>query len=311
MSKICINCGFDNSDTAKFCSLCGAPLDFIEKMVANELTLDDDLDDEKISEDELASQESLDDESVAGTINEGEIKDQDVDEPVVEEPVVSSSPDSVVAPVAAPVVSVDQAVCQQPMQQQYAHPSVQQPAFQQYMQSTMPNQGYSTQPVAPYEAFVGSEKAAYYVPKFHQMQTTGQKTSWNWCSFLFGPYWLVYRKMYLLAVLVLIIPMVVTGTLKGIGYTLLDDGSFILNMLASMIGIAIAVLMGLFGNYIYKVHADKKINELLSQGNSLGIAAAGGTNVVGVVLMALAFFFLVVIPLAVLVILLFATLFSL
>ena len=158
---------------------------------------------------------------------------------------------------------------------------------------------------------MGPEKAAYYVPKFQQIQATGQKTSWNWCSFLFGPYWLVYRKMYLLAVLLLVIPMVVTGTLEGIGYALFEDGSFVLNSLASLIGIAIAVLMGLFGNYIYKVHADKKINELLSQGNSIGISAAGGTNVVGVVVMVLVVFFLVVVPLIILTILLFALLFSL
>jgi len=74
-------------------------------------------------------------------------------------------------------------------------------------------------------------KTEYYMPKFLDMQYNSKKVSWNWCSFLVPVYWLLYRKMYMYAGIYLIL-------------------SFVLSFMGGL-GIAMQILMGLFGNYIY------------------------------------------------------------
>ena len=36
----------------------------------------------------------------------------------------------------------------------------------------------------------------YYIPKFKKLISRNANISWNWCAFLFTPYWRIYRKMY-------------------------------------------------------------------------------------------------------------------
>lgn len=45
-------------------------------------------------------------------------------------------------------------------------------------------------------AFVGSN-AYYFLRQFQFLLNTPGKISWNWCAFLFGPFYFFYRKMYL------------------------------------------------------------------------------------------------------------------
>ena len=41
-----------------------------------------------------------------------------------------------------------------------------------------------------------------YLRKFNKIDSGDKASSWNWCAFLFTVDWLVYRKMYKLAVIV-------------------------------------------------------------------------------------------------------------
>ena len=50
------------------------------------------------------------------------------------------------------------------------------------------------------ERLIG-EKAEYYLPRFEKMENLNSFTGWNWCAFLFGGSWMVYRKMYVFGVL--------------------------------------------------------------------------------------------------------------
>lgn len=45
---------------------------------------------------------------------------------------------------------------------------------------------------------------AYYVDQFIRLKS-GRKISWNWMAFLLGPLWCMYRKLYALGILHLII----------------------------------------------------------------------------------------------------------
>ena len=85
------------------------------------------------------------------------------------------------------------------------------------------------------EVYIGTN-TEYYLPLFNRMRKQGRKISWNWCAFLFTPYWLIYRKMYLL----------------GFGLLAIN---FIMNinfvLLYSFIMFTVYTLIGIFGNYIY------------------------------------------------------------
>lgn len=65
-----------------------------------------------------------------------------------------------------------------------------------------------------YQAFVGEERADYYLKQFAAFdeQGCGFYPSWNWAAFFFGPLWLQYRKLHgpfwaLLLVTLFIIPI--------------------------------------------------------------------------------------------------------
>ena len=65
------------------------------------------------------------------------------------------------------------------------------------------------------EKFVG-KNSDYYVRKFEEMQITGNKISWNWPAFFISGYWMLYRKMYIQA-LIMILGSMVLGCIPFIG----------------------------------------------------------------------------------------------
>ena len=82
------------------------------------------------------------------------------------------------------------------------------------------------------------ENSEYYLPKFAAMDSGGKKTSWNWAAFFFTDAWMLYRKMYKLFVITLIVQFIIATIFPGLS-------------------ILIHILVGLFGNYLYKDHVDK------------------------------------------------------
>ena len=123
-------------------------------------------------------------------------------------------------------------------------------------------------------AFVGGKNRSYYVMKWKAMQETGNKVSWNWSSFLFSTYWMLYRKMYVPA----IIKLVIDGILTYIG------------TLGSVISLGLWVMCGLFGNYLYFQQMEKTIAEANTLGEirrSIYLSKKGGTTFVPVVIIGL------------------------
>ena len=119
----------------------------------------------------------------------------------------------------------------------------------------------------------------YYIPVFHKLKTTGKYVSWNWPAFLAGPYWMIYRKLYLWAAGFILVSLL-----------LMMEGA----------GILLYVLSGLFGNYIYMKHIDDLAAQakILPYNEQAGfIRKKGGVNVAAViviVLLATAFVVLIV-----------------
>lgn len=126
------------------------------------------------------------------------------------------------------------------------------------------------------ELLVG-KNADYYVPKFIVMKTQNRKASWNWCSFLFTPYWMIYRKMY------------------GYGIAFLG-GVFFVNIIKSwflsFLLFILDIIFGILGNNIYMKYLEQKAEQmrtLTGQYKTYFAAKNGGTNTSAVVLAILCF----------------------
>ena len=98
--------------------------------------------------------------------------------------------------------------------------------------------------------FVGTNQY-YYSQKFSEMTLQNKNSSWNWCAFLFAPWWFIYRKMYA----------------WGFGYlgislllTVLPKWGIIL-FLSLAAPITARILFGVFGNNIYMKHLNKLVSE--------------------------------------------------
>jgi len=72
-----------------------------------------------------------------------------------------------------------------------------------------------------------------------------QKVSINWAALFFGVLWMLYRKMYGVAAAAVGI-MLISGCLGGIG---------------GMLGLALTVCSGLFGNYLYMMTVQKRVTD--------------------------------------------------
>jgi hypothetical protein len=105
--------------------------------------------------------------------------------------------------------------------------------------------------------FIG-KNADYYLMEWEQ--ATGQKyVTWNWAAFFFSVFWLLYRKMFRQAGLVLALIAI-----ESLGEKILfpDMPDYISNGLSSGIGMAVAGFLGRFGNDWYKKHVDKAVSRL-------------------------------------------------
>lgn len=128
------------------------------------------------------------------------------------------------------------------------------------MQTSMAASGLKE---SDYRTFIG-KNADKYVAKFRQFMTPDGDGSfaatWHWPAFFVPFFWMLYRKMYLWALLVFVI--------GAIPY----------------LGLLMMIVFGMTGNYIYFMHARKKMAEasLLSGQTEVqraaALARAGGVN---------------------------------
>lgn len=111
--------------------------------------------------------------------------------------------------------------------------------------------------------FIGknSEKYLRKFTKFHQNGSESFAATWNWSAFIVPLYWMLYRKLYLWALLVFVLGIIP-----------------IVNILSH-------IAFGVGGNFIYYKHARKKLREIdgarsYSNGaqRAAAIARAGGVN---------------------------------
>ncbi len=123
------------------------------------------------------------------------------------------------------------------------------------------------------ELFIGKNHD-YFARKWAIAEQKKSKQSWNWAAFLLGFSWMAYRKMYLYSWI--FIGVVIIEILCEYAFNLPDK-------LSNAINIGIAVTFGWQGNYLYKLHAEKKIKEITAMNSpeqiKVELAKQGGTNI--------------------------------
>ncbi len=108
-------------------------------------------------------------------------------------------------------------------------------------------------------------RGEWYADKFKLFSKKGRTTfvpSWNWGAFLFGIVWLIYRKMYGLALLFFGI------SAAGI---VIPGGS-----------LAVSFFFGAFANFLYFLHVKKKVNTIIAASDHIdpnqAMEVTGGVN---------------------------------
>lgn len=117
------------------------------------------------------------------------------------------------------------------------------------------------------------DKSDYYKSKFKEMEVSKKKVTWNWCAFLFGQAWYIYRKMWIPAIIFLLI---------NTGLTALDFYGLIGENFVLIIDMAIWVFNGMFGNYIYMQYVNnnlKKLKDLDEDQKFYYCKRKGGTSI--------------------------------
>jgi Protein of unknown function (DUF2628) len=107
-----------------------------------------------------------------------------------------------------------------------------------------------------YEAAIGQKNTAYYLEKFQRFdqKVSGVQASWNWPAFLFGGFWLLYRKMHLwfFACWVLWVGLVCLAI-----FSVVDSSTAVDLILIVTVGLHI--LVAIYGNSFYYNSVLKKI----------------------------------------------------
>ena len=143
-----------------------------------------------------------------------------------------------------------------------------------------------------FEVEYEDERAAYiqkkvgtYLNKFDKLDSGEKASSWNWCAFLFTCDWLIYRKMYKLAIIVLVALVAVELVAEIILYSVISN-ELVADLMVNMVSVVASVYVGIMGDRWYK----KKIDKLVEEGASLEPDEKqehykkGGTNVVAVII---------------------------
>lgn len=136
--------------------------------------------------------------------------------------------------------------------------------------------------------FVG-KKYEYFRKKWMATDAVSSNRSWNWAGFFLNLYWLTYRKMYGYAAIFLSISWFLEILLAA-GRT---THSITLIIFSVILSIFSATILGLYGNALYRRHANKKIASVTAEH---GVAARagvlsrrGGTNIVAALLLAVGY----------------------
>ena len=149
-----------------------------------------------------------------------------------------------------------------------------------------------------FEVEYPDERAAYiqknvgtYLRKFDKIRSDNSDSSWNWCAFLFTFDWLIYRKMYKLAIITLVCLFALEFVAGFIGLIIVpfENDETLADLLIAIVDIAVCVVIGIKGDKWYKAKVDKLVEESaeMSSEEKQEHYKKGGTNLPAVIIIVL------------------------
>ena len=95
-----------------------------------------------------------------------------------------------------------------------------------------------------------------YIQKFNTLEMKGSSTGWNWCGFLFGPAWMLFRKLYFQAIVFFFAP-----ALLEVALLLVSPNELVYTLLDLVLTLSLAVLAGMYSDAWYKTKIDRLVRE--------------------------------------------------
>lgn len=135
-----------------------------------------------------------------------------------------------------------------------------------------------------YKAVIGPKNQDYYLRRFQQFDQAGKSgVTWHWPAFFITFYWLLYRKMWLYALLIFLIPIVVGVFIGVLEAIYKDSGTLIIGLGYLAFWFAFVFLPPMYANALYYRQCKKKIAEVQASSSDvqrqLGeLAGRGGTS---------------------------------
>lgn len=135
-----------------------------------------------------------------------------------------------------------------------------------------------------YEEAIGYKNADFYLPYFSRFDLQGRGASWNWPAFFISFYWLLYRKMWALALLYFLMPYLVLISVGGISAAISSPGSETIIGVGYLVYLtAIFIAFPMYANALYYRHANKIIIKAKNYSDDKEkrlriIATKGGTS---------------------------------
>lgn len=152
-----------------------------------------------------------------------------------------------------------------------------------------PEETIDSVPAKEVAAFVG-KNSHYYLPKFSQLsKTNGRGKIINWAGFFFTGWYFIYRKMYAIGILGILIDFVLgipyllmiysqMNTVSSLAAPEIDINLITtLNMVSNLIVMFFRFCCGFFANTLYKRFTLKKINQIKLTTQGQGSEAYMGT----------------------------------
>lgn len=146
-----------------------------------------------------------------------------------------------------------------------------------------------------YKAAIGPHRQDYYLRKFAQFDRGEGRLSWNWPALFVTLYWLIYRKMWLKALVYFLLPYLVAialGIASGVSGS---DGSAVAAGYLLFLA-ATFIVPPLYADAVYHKHCKKKIDEAklnFSDDRSRLMAVQKGGGVSRILMILIAVFVLI------------------
>jgi Tfp pilus assembly major pilin PilA len=146
-----------------------------------------------------------------------------------------------------------------------------------------------------YESVVGYKNTDYYLSKFIRFDSEGPGISWNWPAFFISFYWLLYRKMWVWALLYFLLPIPL-GIIEAI---LSPVSEATVGIVYSAFLAAIFIAFPMYANAIYYKHIKAKIQKAKNYSPDIEkqlrmLAAEGGTSGVALIIILIIVFIAII-----------------